>query len=116
MAAIFHDVAPGMEIEPNDRAVDANVLGLDQPISGFIGHAGDEDWYRIEIPLPDGGVAPPLDGGSNIVSIALSAWPFSFPRSRYDRLTPTQKAKIEGRIEEMLATFEASAPKKSRRK
>lgn len=70
-----------------------------------------------ELQLEPKSLDEPLGGaGSNIVHIALPAWPFSFPRSRYDRLTPTQKAKIEGRIEEMLATFEAAAPKKSRRK
>lgn len=69
-----------------------------------------------ELQLQPESLDEPVDGdGSNVVQLA-PAWPFSFPRSRYDRLSPTQKAKIEGRIEEMLATFEHQAPKKSRRK
>lgn len=70
-----------------------------------------------ELQLPPESLDRPLDGdGSKIVQLT-PAWPFSFPRSRFDHLTPTQKAKIEGRIEEMIATFEAATPKKrSRRK
>ena len=69
-----------------------------------------------ELQLGPKSLDEPVDGGgSNIVQL-VPAWPFSFPRSRFDRLSPTQKAKIEGRIEEMIATFEALAPKKSRHK
>jgi hypothetical protein len=57
LMADFKDVTPGFEIEPNDRAVDANPAVLGQPISGFIGHSADEDWFRYELPLPDGGTA-----------------------------------------------------------
>lgn len=71
-----------------------------------------------ELQLEPKSLDEPLDGdGSNVVQLA-PAWPFSpsLPRSRFDRLTPTQKAKIEGRIEEMIATFEAAAPKKRTRR
>src|SRR5690606_29141244 len=40
----------GEEREPNDRAVDATPLMLGQTVAAYIGHAGDEDWYRIELP------------------------------------------------------------------
>ncbi|WIG98419.1 ABC transporter substrate-binding protein [Myxococcus sp. SDU36] len=42
----------GEEREPNDRAVDAVNLPLGQTVTAFLGHAGDEDWYRIELPDP----------------------------------------------------------------
>jgi hypothetical protein len=58
--ALFLAPSAGQEREPNDRAVDANVLSLGQQVSGFIGHAGDEDWYRIELPVAaDTPPAPP---------------------------------------------------------
>ncbi|MCE9668208.1 ABC transporter substrate-binding protein [Myxococcus stipitatus] len=40
----------GEEHEPNDRAVDAVPLPLGQTVTAFLGHAGDEDWYRVELP------------------------------------------------------------------
>ncbi|HZH05031.1 MAG TPA: ABC transporter substrate-binding protein [Myxococcaceae bacterium] len=54
----------GTELEPNDRAADSNGLTLAQSISGTVGHAADEDWYRVEL-VPgaaDGGApaAPPV--------------------------------------------------------
>ncbi|QSQ14454.1 ABC transporter substrate-binding protein [Myxococcus landrumensis] len=42
----------GEEHEPNDRAVDAVSLPLGQTVTAFLGHAGDEDWYRVELPEP----------------------------------------------------------------
>jgi hypothetical protein len=42
----------GEEREPNDRAVDAHVLPLGQTVTAYLGHAGDADWYRIELPQP----------------------------------------------------------------
>lgn len=59
LTAIVADAAPGYELEPNDRAVDANALPLGQTVSGFIGHANDEDWYRVELPGPDAGTSAP---------------------------------------------------------
>ncbi|MGZ3460144.1 MAG: ABC transporter substrate-binding protein, partial [Archangium sp.] len=53
----YHVPEDGVEREPNDRAVDATPLQLGQAMAGFIGHAGDEDWYRLELPEPAG--APP---------------------------------------------------------
>src|SRR5262249_48268762 len=59
------------ESEPNDRAADANPVALGQPISGTIGHAADEDWFRYELPNPAGsapdasvGAGPALDAGA----------------------------------------------------
>lgn len=48
----------GEEHEPNDRAVDAVSLTLGQTVTAFLGHAGDEDWYRIELPDPTQPSAP----------------------------------------------------------
>ncbi len=48
----------GVEREPNDRAVDASPLQLGQAMAGFLGHAGDEDWYRLELPEPAAAPAP----------------------------------------------------------
>ncbi|NPC50776.1 ABC transporter substrate-binding protein [Corallococcus sp. AB032C] len=42
----------GEEREPNDRAVDAAALPLGQTVTAFLGHSGDEDWYRVELPGP----------------------------------------------------------------
>jgi hypothetical protein len=54
----------GEEREPNDRAVDAAPLPLGQTVTAFLGHAGDEDWYRIELPEPaaPGGAVPGMEG------------------------------------------------------
>jgi hypothetical protein len=43
----------GEEREPNDRAVDSTPLALGQTVAAYIGHAGDEDWYRIELPAQE---------------------------------------------------------------
>ena len=47
------DVPAGFELEPNDRAVDANLLALGDSISGYLGHTADEDWFRFELPVPE---------------------------------------------------------------
>ena len=56
VTARYSDATGDAEHEPNERAVDATPLPLGQPVRGFIGHSGDEDWYRIELPqaLTDG--------------------------------------------------------------
>lgn len=63
----------GEEREPNDRAVDAAPLPLGQTVTAFLGHAGDEDWYRIELPEPAApgsptpgteGTTPPPEGAA----------------------------------------------------
>jgi hypothetical protein len=48
----------GEEREPNDRAVDATPLALGQTVAAYIGHAGDEDWYRIELPEQEAATPP----------------------------------------------------------
>ncbi|MCY1079942.1 ABC transporter substrate-binding protein [Archangium lansingense] len=55
----YHMPEDGVEREPNDRAVDASPMQLGQAVAGFIGHAADEDWYRLELPEPPAGAAPP---------------------------------------------------------
>ncbi len=52
----------GEEREPNDRAVDAHPLALGQAVAAYVGHAGDADWYRIELPAPAEGATPPPGG------------------------------------------------------
>jgi hypothetical protein len=56
MTVTMKERVPGFELEPNDRKVDATSVQMGQAISGFIGHAADEDWYRYE--LPNAGPAP----------------------------------------------------------
>ena len=67
LSALFSEPQPGFESEPNDRAADSNPVALGQPVSGTIGHAADEDWFRYELPnptgsAPDAGMA--LDAGA----------------------------------------------------
>jgi len=64
LTALFTDPAPGFEVEPNDRAADANAASFGQPISGFVGHSADEDWYRYEVSSSDPNQAPnrPAEG------------------------------------------------------
>lgn len=53
----------GEEREPNDRAVDSTPLALGQTVAAYIGHAGDEDWYRIELPAQEAATPPaPTEG------------------------------------------------------
>ncbi|WP_224246327.1 ABC transporter substrate-binding protein [Hyalangium gracile] len=52
----------GEEREPNDRAVDSTALTLGQTVAAYIGHAGDEDWYRIELPTPEPSTPAPDPG------------------------------------------------------
>ncbi len=51
VTARFTDALAGTETEPNERAVDATPLALGEPVRGFLGHSGDVDWYRIELPV-----------------------------------------------------------------
>ena len=62
----FREPNDGEEREPNDRAVDAAALPLGQTVTAFLGHSGDEDWYRVELPgagAPEGEV-PAQDSGA----------------------------------------------------
>lgn len=52
----FAPPTDGGEREPNERAADATELVLGETIQGRIGHASDEDWFRITLPEPDAGV------------------------------------------------------------
>lgn len=58
LTAKFADRMPGYELEPNERKVDATPVALGQAISGTIGHSGDVDWYRYELPADDTAPAP----------------------------------------------------------
>ncbi len=49
LTALFQEPTEGLEAEPNDRAVDATLVPFGQSVSGFVGHPGDEDWFRIEL-------------------------------------------------------------------
>jgi len=61
LEARFTPAEPGEEQEPNDRAADANAIPSATPVTGLLGHAGDEDWYRID--LVAAGVTGGADGG-----------------------------------------------------
>lgn len=54
----FAERMPGYEIEPNERKVDATPVALGQAISGSIGHGGDVDWFRYELPADEAVQAP----------------------------------------------------------
>jgi hypothetical protein len=41
---------PGQELEPNDRAVDANELQPGKPMQGTWLTGDDEDWYKLRLP------------------------------------------------------------------
>jgi hypothetical protein len=74
----YHPAEEGVEREPNDRAVDATPMQLDQAVTGFIGHAGDEDWYRLELPEPLGGTPPapaPTEDAGGATGAAPGATP-----------------------------------------
>jgi hypothetical protein len=64
LTVLFSEPISGFEREPNERAVDAHPLQLGQPAQGFLAHASDQDWYRLEIPalqqqgVPPAGLAP----------------------------------------------------------
>ncbi|MBK7858453.1 MAG: ABC transporter substrate-binding protein [Archangiaceae bacterium] len=74
LTAWLKDRVPGFEQEPNDRKVDATPVPIGQAVSGFIGHAGDEDWYRYELPnAPSGEAAAPGDAGSEAADASLAA-------------------------------------------
>ena len=38
---------PGWEVEPNDRAENANDVEPDEPLRGFLGSATDRDWFKL---------------------------------------------------------------------
>lgn len=57
-SAKFQDRAPGYEFEPNERKVDATAVAMGQAISGTVGHIGDVDWYRYELPATEEAAAP----------------------------------------------------------
>ncbi len=65
----------GVELEPNDRKVDATHVPLGQAVSGFLSHPQDADWFRFELPTPEG-VAPPAevaDSGADADSGAIDS-------------------------------------------
>jgi hypothetical protein len=106
--ALFREPELGFEFEPNDRAVDAYPLPLGEKISGFVGHAGDEDWYRIELVpggaaalpppvVPDAAAAVPVpveDGGAVAVADAGAANEGPKIALKID-LTPIEGVKLE---------------------
>jgi hypothetical protein len=68
LLATFHTLQEGFEIEPNDRAADSTPVSADEKgqfqVKGVLGHAGDEDWFRIELAPSDGGAE--VDAGASI--------------------------------------------------
>ncbi|MCI0572510.1 MAG: ABC transporter substrate-binding protein [Myxococcaceae bacterium] len=92
----FADAPAGEEQEPNDRAVDANVVPLGTPVQGLMGHASDEDWYRLELPAQE--PAPTASAGGATAPIPGAAPEQATPPSRPETPTsipgaaPTQSA------------------------
>ncbi len=41
---------PGLELEPNDRAVDATPLAAGEAMRGYYGSATDQDWFKLLLP------------------------------------------------------------------
>ncbi len=78
LSAAFSDRPPGYELEPNERKVDATAVQLGQAISGLVGHGGDVDWFRYELPSEEPVVEPPplegeadageVDAGTNLLA------------------------------------------------
>ncbi len=71
LSLLFKDSAGGFEVEPNDRAADAtDVTSTPEGqgpwvVKGLLGHAADEDYYRIALAAADSTDAggAPLDAG-----------------------------------------------------
>jgi hypothetical protein len=106
LTALFSDPTPGFEVEPNDRAADATAALLGQPISGFIGHSADEDWYRFELIPPESGGATPNalageDAGTSAFPAAgVDAGESMLPDSGFAQLgAPFEAPRIALRIE-----------------
>jgi hypothetical protein len=60
---------PGFELEPNEKRVDATQVALGQSVSGFMGHSGDVDWYRYELPIDEASV----DSGTSASDVGVGA-------------------------------------------
>ncbi|HTP29823.1 MAG TPA: hypothetical protein VMK12_29715, partial [Anaeromyxobacteraceae bacterium] len=84
----YGDAAPDFEIEPNNRAVDATPLPLGKAMKGLLADRGDEDWYKIEVPIPEmpagaatgapipapgSPAAPPRAGEPGLAGVSLDA-------------------------------------------
>ncbi len=61
VTAKFAERMPGYELEPNERKVDATPVALGQAISGSMGHGGDVDWFRYELPVDESAPPAPLE-------------------------------------------------------
>ncbi|MBI5547399.1 MAG: ABC transporter substrate-binding protein [Deltaproteobacteria bacterium] len=56
------DAPADFEVEPDNRAVDATLLPLGKAIKALLADRADEDWFRIEVPVP--GATPTRSGDS----------------------------------------------------
>jgi hypothetical protein len=56
------DAPPDFEVEPDNRAVDATPLPLGQSMRGLLADRADEDWYRVEVPIPPSAPPAPAEG------------------------------------------------------
>jgi hypothetical protein len=74
LSLLFSESQSGSEVEPNDRAADAtDVTSTPEGqgpwvVKGFVGHAGDEDFYRLVLAAADttDAGASPSDGGLRV--------------------------------------------------
>jgi hypothetical protein len=99
----------GVEREPNDRAVDATPLQLGQTVAGFIGHAGDEDWYRLELP-ESAQTAPPAPGTSDATGSAPAAPAPATPDPSAPPTEPTPGQPAAPSAEDPSATAQQTPP------
>ncbi len=94
LTALFSEAPAGFELEPNDRAVDSNALPLGQSVSGYIGHAADEDWYRFELVPGGGDFAPAPSAPDAAAAVAPAPTPAPVTPSPAPPVTPSG---VEGR-------------------
>lgn len=75
LTTTFFERAPGYELEPNDRRVDASQVALGQAVSGTVAHGGDVDWFRFELPSAAGAPAEEDAGAPEDAGEAQDAGP-----------------------------------------
>lgn len=78
LTVTLRDRQPGYELEPNDRRADATQVALGQAVSGLIGHPGDADWFRYELPSDEDA---PADAPTDVTTPADLDAPAPLPNA-----------------------------------
>ncbi|HYR54511.1 MAG TPA: ABC transporter substrate-binding protein [Myxococcaceae bacterium] len=105
LTALFSNPAPGFEAEPNDRAADANSATFGQPISGFLGHSADEDWYRYEVSASDSNQGPNRSPAE--VDAGADAGGGESPIADAGLARPGESAALDAGLAQIAAPFDA---------